>query len=42
MESIIVLIFAFIGKKHAYNLIKNAAIRSKELGSAVIDKKGTL
>ena len=34
--------FAFISKKDAYNLIKNATIRSKELGFAVIDKKGTL
>ena len=32
----------FISKKDAYNLIKNATIRSKELGCAVIDKKGTL
>ena len=31
--------FVFMSKKDAYNLIKNATIRSKELGSAVIDKK---
>ena len=31
-----------MSKKDAYNLIKNATIRSKELGSTVMDKKGTL
>ena len=34
--------FAFMSKKDAYNLIKNATIRSKQLGSAVMDKKITL